>query len=70
MLKPIVTSVTLLLLCTGLTTGAEKKVILPAGAKADGPYSPGILVDGTTLYISGLSGEDASGKVPGGSRPR
>ena len=63
-LARIATIITLLLLCTGLTTGAERKVILPAGAKPGGPYSPGILVDGT-LYISGQSGEDASGNVPG-----
>lgn len=42
---------------------AEKKIILPEGAKPGGNYSPGILIDGT-LYISGQGGEDSSGNVP------
>src|SRR6185295_15858550 len=53
----------LLLLCTGLVNGTDKKIILPAGSTPGGSYSPGILVDGT-LYISGQAGEDAEGKVP------
>ena len=64
-MKPIVTTVSLLLLCTGcMTCGGGRTIILPAGATPGGRYSPGILVDGT-LYISGQAGEDASGKVPG-----
>ena len=52
------------LLCAGCaTSGGEKKIILPAGALPGGRYSPGILAHGT-LYISGQSGENASGKVP------
>jgi 2-iminobutanoate/2-iminopropanoate deaminase len=43
---------------------AEKRIILPPGAKPGGNYSPGILTDGT-LYISGQGGEDAAGSVPG-----
>ena len=41
----------------------EKKIILPPGANAAGNWSPGILVDGT-LYVSGMGGEDAAGKIP------
>ena len=52
------------LLFTGLAFGADKKIILPPGAKPGGNYSPGILTDGT-LHISGQGGEDAAGKVPG-----
>jgi 2-iminobutanoate/2-iminopropanoate deaminase len=64
MLKPIITTVSILLLCTGcVTCGGGKKIILPAGAQPGGRYSPGILVNGT-LYISGQAGEDASGRVP------
>jgi 2-iminobutanoate/2-iminopropanoate deaminase len=57
------TTVTLLLLCTSAIVGAEKKIILPPGAKPGGNYSPGILVDGT-LYVSGQGGEDSSGSIP------
>ena len=57
------TVVTLLLLHTAALFGADKKIILPPGAKPGGNYSPGILVDGT-LYISGQVGQDSSGKIP------
>jgi 2-iminobutanoate/2-iminopropanoate deaminase len=59
----IITAVTLLFLCTTALIGADKKIILPPGAKPGGNYSPGILVDGT-LYISGQIGQDSSGKFP------
>ena len=42
---------------------SPKKVILPAGAKPSGNWSYGILADGT-LYVSGMGGEDAGGKIP------
>jgi 2-iminobutanoate/2-iminopropanoate deaminase len=63
MLKPIVTTVVLLSLCAGLTLGAEKKMIIPKGAEPNAGWSYGILVDGT-LYVSGMGGEDAAGKIP------
>ena len=44
-------------------TGAEKRVIAPAGVKPIGPYSPGILA-GDFLYVSGQGGRDADGKLP------
>lgn len=59
----IVTAVVLTVVCAGLASGSEKRIIVPPGAKPGGNYSQGILTDGT-LYISGQAGEDASGKVP------
>jgi 2-iminobutanoate/2-iminopropanoate deaminase len=53
----------LIALCAGLTLAAEKKVILPKGAEPNAGWSYGILVDGT-LYVSGMGGEDAAGKIP------
>jgi 2-iminobutanoate/2-iminopropanoate deaminase len=41
----------------------QKKSVLPSGAKPSGSWSYGILADGT-LYISGMGGEDANGKIP------
>jgi 2-iminobutanoate/2-iminopropanoate deaminase len=63
MTKLLLTTVVCVLFSSAALFGADKKIILPPGAKAGGNYSPGILVDGT-LYISGQGGEDSSGKVP------
>jgi len=63
MVKSIATTLALTLLCAGLTFSSDKKVILPKGAKPSGSWSYGVLADGT-LYVSGMGGEDASGKVP------
>ena len=63
MRKSVVTTVVLILLSAGLTLGAEKKVILPKGAQPNAGWSYGILTDGT-LYVSGMGGEDAAGKIP------
>jgi 2-iminobutanoate/2-iminopropanoate deaminase len=63
MVKTIASALALTLLCAGLTFSSDKRVITPAGAKPGGAWSHGILVDGT-LYVSGMGGEDASGKVP------
>ena len=63
MQKPIVTAAVLISLCAGLTLGAEKKIILPKGAAPNAGWSYGVLVDGT-LYVSGMGGEDAAGKIP------
>jgi len=63
MLKPIATAAILISLCAGLTLGAEKKIILPKGAEPNAGWSYGVLVDGT-LYVSGMGGEDAAGKIP------
>jgi 2-iminobutanoate/2-iminopropanoate deaminase len=56
----------LIALCFLLTAGllqAEKKAIFPKGANPAGPYSPGILSNGT-LYVAGQIGRDASGNTP------
>ena len=63
MLRSLITAATLVVLCAGLTLGSEKKVIRPQGAEPGGSWSHGILTDGT-LYISGMGGEDAAGKIP------
>jgi enamine deaminase RidA (YjgF/YER057c/UK114 family) len=63
MLKSILTPTVLLPLFTGLSLAADKKVILPKGAEPNAGWSHGILVDGT-LYVSGMGGEDAAGKIP------
>ena len=42
---------------------ATKKVIQPKGSATGRPFSPGILIDGT-LYVSGTTGSDSSGKIP------
>ena len=56
-------AVVLMLLCPILTLAAEKKVVRPSGAEASASWSHGILI-GDTLYVSGMAGEDASGKIP------
>ena len=61
--KPFITTVALIALCAGPTLHAQKKVILPKGAAPNAGWSYGILVDGT-LYVSGMAGEDAAGKIP------
>ena len=55
----------ILLLVTGFaaTPAPPKKVIYPPGTKAGGNFSPAILVDGS-LYVSGMLGLDANGKLP------
>ncbi len=51
-----------LLLLPGLLH-AEKKPVLPQGAPTAGPYSPGILSNGT-LYVAGQIGRDSKGVIP------
>ena len=63
MLKRLFTTVALVSMCSGLTLAAEKRVILPKGAEPNAGWSYGILIDGT-LYVSGMAGEDAAGKIP------
>jgi|SRR4051794_38581765 len=63
MLKPLMTTVALVLLCAGPVLGAEKKVVRPKGAEPNAGWSHGILID-DTLYVSGMGGEDAAGKIP------
>jgi 2-iminobutanoate/2-iminopropanoate deaminase len=42
---------------------ADKKPVMPAGAKPAGPYTPGIIA-GETLYVAGQVGRDAKGNYP------
>jgi 2-iminobutanoate/2-iminopropanoate deaminase len=63
MLKSIVASALLTLLCIGVAFGADKRIISPPDTKPGGNYSQGILIDGT-LYVSGQGGEDSAGKIP------
>jgi 2-iminobutanoate/2-iminopropanoate deaminase len=62
-LKTLIATAALISLCASLALGAEKTVILPKGAEPGGAWSHGILVDGT-LYVSGMGGEDAAGRIP------
>jgi len=63
MLRPLLL---ITIIITAFTLGYgqtnHKKIILPPGSNPTGNWSPGILVDGT-LYISGMGGEDAAGKI-------
>jgi len=63
LMRKLIAPVVFLLLCSALTVAAEKKVIRPSGAEPSGSWSHGILV-GDTLYVSGMGGEDAAGKIP------
>ena len=51
-------------LCSALTVAVDKAVVRPPGAEPSASWSHGLLV-GDTLYISGMGGEDAAGKIPG-----
>jgi len=55
--------VLLLVAAFAVPARAEKKVVRPAGAEPSRNWSHGLLVDGT-LYVSGMGGEDAQGKIP------
>jgi 2-iminobutanoate/2-iminopropanoate deaminase len=48
---------------SGVSLCADRKIVTPPGTKLGGNYSQGILID-DTLYISGQGGEDAAGKIP------
>ena len=63
MIKPILYAAVFVSLLLVPAVRMEKKVVLPPGAKPSGNWSYGILSDGT-LYVSGMGGEDANGKIP------
>lgn len=63
MLKSSTIVLTLVLAFASLAAGADKKIIRPKGITPGGPYSPGILIDGT-LYAAGQVGRDSAGKFP------
>jgi 2-iminobutanoate/2-iminopropanoate deaminase len=60
----VIPVIAFVLLSSALTVGAEKKVVRPPGAEPSASWSHGLLV-GDTLYISGMGGENATGKIPG-----
>jgi 2-iminobutanoate/2-iminopropanoate deaminase len=63
MANRFIATAALISLCSSLALAADKKVIRPKGAQPNAGWSHGILVDGT-LYVSGMGGEDAAGKIP------
>ncbi len=52
-----------------LLSGAERRVVFPAGAKPVGPYSPGIFA-GDYLYVSGQGARGADNKFSESSEDR
>lgn len=63
MLKPLFCLLMLVGLSTTPVIKPDKKIITPNGLKPGVNWSYGVLTDGT-LYVSGMGGEDASGKIP------
>jgi 2-iminobutanoate/2-iminopropanoate deaminase len=55
----------LLLFFSLLAQGQQKQAIEPPGVQTAGPYSPGILANGT-LYVAGQVGRTVDGKYPQG----
>ncbi len=51
------------LLLTSSALQAEKKAVFPKGAPTAGPYSPGVISNGT-LYVAGQVGRDSTGNIP------
>jgi 2-iminobutanoate/2-iminopropanoate deaminase len=62
MMKPLL-AIAVLSVSLAATQGVDKKVIRPKGAAPNAGWSHGLLV-GDTLYVSGMGGEDAAGKIP------
>ena len=60
----VIAAVAFVSLCSALTLGSEKKVVRPPGAEPSASWSHGIIV-GDALYVSGMGGEDAAGKISG-----
>ncbi len=55
--------VSLMLFLSVFAFGQQKQAITPAGAQTAGPYSPGILANGT-LHVAGQVGRTPDGKYP------
>ena len=63
-MRNVILASLLLTACTVTTLHAEKKAIQPKEFPKGGPFSPGILSDGT-LYVAGQVGRDlATNKYP------
>lgn len=58
-LSPIV----LVIFLTMFASAQQKQAVAPPDAQTAGPYSPGILADGT-LYVAGQVGRTSDGKYP------
>lgn len=61
MTKMLVSGLLFAVLTTPLM--ADRRIIRPKGSSPAGPYSPGVLIDGT-LYAAGQVGRDAKGNIP------
>jgi len=61
MLK-LIAAVVFVALSSSLAGAVDKTVVRPSGAEPSASWSHGILV-GDTLYISGMGGDDAAGKI-------
>lgn len=53
----------LFVILTASACWAEKRAVTPKGSPSGMPFSQGILSDGT-LYVSGMTGPDATGRPP------
>jgi 2-iminobutanoate/2-iminopropanoate deaminase len=60
---PFIAVFALFALFAGISQATDKRIVRPKGAEANAAWSYGILIDGT-LYVSGMGGEDAAGKIP------
>ena len=61
--KLSIATMILISICATASLAADVNVIRPKGAERNAGWSHGLLVDGT-LYVSGMAGEDAAGKIP------
>ena len=60
----LIAAVVCVALSSALAAAVDKTVVRPPGAEPSASWSHGIRV-GDTLYISGMGGDDAAGKIPG-----
>jgi 2-iminobutanoate/2-iminopropanoate deaminase len=63
MRRSFVARLALAMVLARLSPAAEANSIRPQGIRSGGSWSRGVIVDGT-LYVSGMSGEDARGNIP------
>jgi 2-iminobutanoate/2-iminopropanoate deaminase len=62
-MRKLIVAIVFVSFCFAAAVAADKKVVRPPGAEPSTSWSHGILA-GDTLYISGMGGEDAAGKIP------
>lgn len=63
MLNPLFCLLMFAALLTTPVIKPDKKIITPAGKQPGTNWSYGVMTDGT-LFVSGMGGEDANGKIP------